>query len=238
MAKDILRTKKKSQPIYKSTISLFFFLFITLLFLNFSNNIYAQKLSDSISLKANAGEDQIIEEGQPVILKAEDSLSSRPPIDSYLWLQTEPQNPSVDLENSNTSRASFIAPNLPNDQDFVFQLIVKDQNVSDTDTVNIYVTEDLSAMEDGSPTSSRYEPEKCFDGKDNDFDGKIDVQDEDCSGGGSLSSPNQPPNQLLQQIPPQQQQQINPQPLPELPPQLQDQQQGRLLSPQQGQTDR
>ena len=129
---------------------------------------------------------------------------------------------SVDLENRNTSRASFIAPNLPNDQYFVFQLIVKDENGTDVDTVKIFVTKDLSAIQ-GLPGSNTYDPEKCFDGNDNDLDRKIDLQDEECG-----SSPFQNPGQLLQQLPPQQQEQLNPPPLPQVP-NPQDQQQ-RLQS--------
>ena len=82
-----LRVKRRSNLIYRSAFSLFIFVLLTILFLNFTNNIYAQKLTESISLKANAGEDQNVEEGQPVILNAEDTLSSNPPIDAYLWRQ-------------------------------------------------------------------------------------------------------------------------------------------------------
>ena len=224
MDKGFLRMKRRSNIIYSSIFSLFIFILFTILFFYFNNDIYAQKLTDSISLKANAGENQNIEEGQPVILNAEDSLSSDAPIDAYLWRQVDPKTPSIDLENSNTSRASFIAPNLPNDQYFVFQLIVKDKNITDTDTVNIFVTEDLSAIA-GAPGHDPYEPERCFDGKDNDLDGKIDLQDEECGQSGQSSLPSLNPDQYMQQAPPQQQEQINPQPLPQLP-HPPDQQQG------------
>jgi hypothetical protein len=164
--------------------------------LNVSFNIvFAQKLSDTISLKANAGEDQYVEEGQPVILNAEDSVSSDPPMDIYKWLQAEPNNPVIDLENGDSQKASFIAPNLPREQYFVFQLIVQDNNITDTDTVNIYVVEDLSTInkgqDDGSPAS--YQPEICYDGSDNDLDGEIDLQDEDCGMRLMQDLPNQVP---------------------------------------------
>ena len=144
--------KNNKKFIYQFPFSYLIFLFSLMLLLNIImvfdsfNSSYAQNLSSSISLKANAGEDQYVEEGKPVILNAEDSVSSDPPIDAYKWLQVEPQNPQLDLENSDTSRASFTSPNLPNDQYFVFQLIVKDGNVTDTDTVNIYVVEDLASI--------------------------------------------------------------------------------------------
>lgn len=157
-------------------------IFITLILLNPINLSYAQNLSSTVSLKANAGEDQYIEEGQPVILNAEDSVSSNPPIDAYKWIQLEPKSPSIDLENSDTARASFTSPNLPNNQYFVFQLIVKDENITDTDTVNIYVVEDLESIDKskGGVGGGGYQPEICYDGADNDLDGKIDNQDEDC----------------------------------------------------------
>jgi hypothetical protein len=198
-----------------------FLLSLTIIF-NSLNTTYAQILSSTISLKANAGEDQYVEEGQPVILNAEYSVSSDPPIDSYRWLQLEPQDPKVELENSNTSRASFTSPNLPNPGNIAFQLIVQDGNITDTDTVNIYVVEDISTIDDlkeGGPAN--YQPEICFDGSDNDLDGKIDIQDEDCGttfipqnpsqrpfpstpGGGGGLNPNLPGGILGQIFPPSQ----------------------------------
>ena len=156
-------------------------IFITLILFYPFNISYAQNLTSTVSLKANAGEDQYVEEGQPVILNAEDSVSSNPPIDAYKWIQLEPRDILVDLENSETARASFTSPNLPQPGNIVFQLIVQDKNITDTDTVNIYVVEDLSSIDklkEGGPAN--YQPEICFDGSDNDLDGKIDYQDEDC----------------------------------------------------------
>jgi hypothetical protein len=158
------------------------FLLMSITLIDSFNIVFAQKLSNTISLKANAGEDQYVEEGQPVILNAEGSVSSEPPIELYRWLQVEPNNPLIDLENGDSQKATFTAPNLPREQYFVFQLIVQDNNVTDTDTVNIYVVEDLSTInkgqEGGAPAS--YQPEICYDGSDNDLDGTIDLQDVDC----------------------------------------------------------
>jgi hypothetical protein len=173
--------------------SLVVLLLVVIILLSSVNIVYSQTLSSSSSLKANAGEDQYVEEGQPVILNAEDSISSTPPIDSYDWFQIEPRTPLVDLENSNTSRASFTSPNLPSDGYFVFQLIVKDQNITDTDTVNIYVVEDLASKSKELPGGGGYQPEQCFDGADNDLDGKIDLQDEECGMSATQQSPNQVP---------------------------------------------
>jgi hypothetical protein len=179
--------KRSSHVKLSFSYYIFSLLFIMLLLICISlqdsfNIAFAQKLSSTISLKANAGEDQYVEEGQPVILNAEDSVSSDAPIEIFRWFQVEPNNPLIDLENAETQKASFTAPNLPREQYFVFQLIVQDNNITDTDTVNIYVVEDLSAINQGQDggTPASYQPEICYDATDNDLDGKIDLQDDDC----------------------------------------------------------
>ena len=172
---------------------LIMFLLIDLILWNSVNISYSQNLSSSSSIKANAGEDQYVEEGKPVILNGEDSVSSDPPIDSFNWIQIEPKTPIIDLENSKTSRASFTAPNLPSDSYFIFGLIVRDQNLTDTDTVNVYVVEDLASIDKEITGEAGYQPEICFDGADNDLDGKIDLQDEECGLTFSPGSPIQGP---------------------------------------------
>ena len=180
---------------------LIMFLLTNLILWNSVDISYSQNLSSSSSLKANAGEDQYVEEGKPVILNAEDSISSDPPIDSFKWVQLEPKTPIIDLENGNTSRASFTSPNLPSDGYFIFGLVVKDQNVTDTDTVNVYVVEDLASTDKEITGNAGYQPEICFDGVDNDLDGKIDLQDEEC---GLIFSPGSPLEGPLQGLlPPQ-----------------------------------
>jgi hypothetical protein len=172
---------------------LIMFLLTDLILWNSVNISYSQNLSSSSSIKANAGEDQYVEEGKPVILNGEDSVSSDPPIDSFNWIQIEPKTPIIDLENSNTSRASFTSPNLPSDGYFIFGLIVRDQNLTDTDTVNVYVVEDLASIDKEITGDAGYQPEICFDGADNDLDGKIDLQDEECGLTFSPGSPIQGP---------------------------------------------
>ena len=179
---------------------LIMFLFTDLILWNSVDISYSQNLTSSSSLKANAGEDQYVEEGKPVILNAEDSISSDPPIDSFNWIQIEPRTPIIDLENSNTSRASFTSPNLPSDGYFIFGLVVKDQNVTDTDTINVYVVEDLASIDKEITGNAGYQPEICFDGADNDLDGKIDLEDEEC---GSTSFPGSPIQGPLPPLPPQ-----------------------------------
>ena len=184
---------------------------ISLLMLSHIAEVGAQNLTGSISVKANAGEDQYVQEGEPVILNAEDSLSSKPPIDQYMWRQVEPRSPVIDLENADTSRASFTAPNLPEGQHFIFQLLVKDENVTDVDTVTIFVVEDLSSIPGSKTPGLTYEPEICYDGWDNDLDGLIDIQDPECG-----SATGFPPSysQIPPQSPHQQSQPQSPMPMP------------------------
>lgn len=221
------------------------FLFIILLiqtsFVHFTEMIFAQMdsfplqvasnaiLSSTMSLKANAGEDQYVEEGQPVILNAEDSVSSNPPIDKYQWFQIEPKSPQVELENSDTSRVSFNAPNLPINQAYVFQLIVTDENVTDMDTVNIYVVDDISAIE-GNLQARTFEPEICTDGIDNDFDGRVDSDDDECYYGRNIPIPPNIGQALPQGLPPVQQHQGQVQ---EQQGQVQEQQRGQVQVPPQ-----
>ena len=192
--------KRSSNFILTFSHSTFFLVLVMFLFISIAlegtfTYSFGQNLSNTISLKANAGEDQYVEEGQPVILNAEDSTSSDLPIDIFRWFQVEPRNPLIDLENGDSQKASFIAPNLPREQYFVFQLIVKDANVTDTDTVNIYVVEDLASINTLKDSSSAsYQPEICYDGSDNDLDGEIDLQDKDCGMRILQNSPTQVPN--------------------------------------------
>ena len=159
-----------------------FLLFTTIIITYFQNFCYAQYISDSVWLKADAGKDQFSEEGKQVILNAENTRSSDLPIDSYSWVQVEPKNPLLQIKNSNTSKASFLSPNLPYDSNFVLQLIVKDGNITDLDLVNIFIAEDLNSINKVKNISEgSYQPEQCSDGSDNDLDGKIDIQDEECN---------------------------------------------------------
>ena len=173
--------------------SLIIFILFNIIILYFVQISYAENPLGLPSIKANAGDDQFVEEGHIVILKATNSTSSDSPIDSYKWIQAEPNTPLIEIKNSNTANASFLSPNLPNDGNFIFQLFVEDGDLTDIDSINVYIAEDLTFINKANAGSMNvsgingvgavrvsYQPEQCSDGVDNDFDGKIDNQDEEC----------------------------------------------------------
>ena len=98
------------------------------------------QFSTSVSLKANAGDDMSVIEGQVVTLDATKSFTEDPPIDSFSWKQVYPESPKLSLSNNNTANPSFVVPGLPVEMIFTFELEIIDDEQSDTDTVNIYVT--------------------------------------------------------------------------------------------------
>ena len=158
---------------------------IYVLHTDFSFSQEDDPFSTSISLKANAGEDMFVIEGQSVTLDAANSFTKDPPIESFSWKQIFPESPKLSLSNNNTANPSFVVPGLPIEMIFTFELEITDGDENDTDTINIYVTKPDDIRSDPSPNQF-VEPEKCFDNIDNDRDGKIDMQDEECGGGGSI----------------------------------------------------
>ncbi len=88
---------------------------------------------------ANAGQDQSVNEGAPVVLNGSGSTDGDDGIAAYAWTQTG--GPSVTLENANTAAPSFTAPFVNEATDLVFSLQVTDvSGQADTDTVTIRVT--------------------------------------------------------------------------------------------------
>ena len=85
---------------------------------------------------ANAGPDQTIAENTTVTL---DGIASKDPdgnITSYVWRQIS--GPDVNLSDSFDFNPVFTAPNMINDTELGFRLIVvNNQNATATDTVNI-----------------------------------------------------------------------------------------------------
>jgi hypothetical protein len=73
--------------------------------------------------KADAGPDQTVREGDIVVLDGSNSSPS-PFIAAYFWQQTG-GSPTVVLEDANTAKASFTAPNVgPEGASLTFQLTV------------------------------------------------------------------------------------------------------------------
>ena len=99
-------------------------------------------LASPVFAKADAGPDQTVREGDTVVLDGSNS-SPRPFIAAYFWQQTG-GSPTVVLEDANTAKASFTAPNVgPDGASLTFQLTVtyfrKGSNFFSTDSTIVNV---------------------------------------------------------------------------------------------------
>jgi K319L-like, PKD domain len=105
-----------------------------------SNQNSDRFLSDSTGTRvvADAGLDQTVYEGTPVILNGSGSKSNNNVILSYEWKQIP--NPNITVGSANTMMWSFIAPYVSTDTTLTFELILTDnKGVASTDEVNINV---------------------------------------------------------------------------------------------------
>jgi hypothetical protein len=109
-----------------------------------SNNSTEGFKSDTGQLKdvvpiADAGQDQIINEGETVFLNGSGSIDPDGILLSYSWKQT-PLNPSITLSGADTAVWSFTAPSVSSDTIFPFQLeVVDNKGLSSTDVTNIVI---------------------------------------------------------------------------------------------------
>ncbi|HEY5630965.1 MAG TPA: hypothetical protein VIR31_02450, partial [Nitrososphaeraceae archaeon] len=95
-------------------------------------------------LVANAGPDKIIQSGTFVILDGSSSMGN---ITSYSWKQVSGK--SVKLIDSDTAKATFVAPSLSKDSTLKFKLTVNSgKDKTATSTVNINVIKDNSKSND------------------------------------------------------------------------------------------
>ena len=88
---------------------------------------------------ADAGPDLEVDEGDKVVLDGSSSKDNDGSISTYSWNQID-GNPSVDLNDAESSTASFTAPDVESVQQLVFHLSVSDNAGStDGDSVNVLV---------------------------------------------------------------------------------------------------
>ncbi|MEQ1439144.1 PKD domain-containing protein [Fontimonas sp. SYSU GA230001] len=87
---------------------------------------------------ADAGNDQVVNEGDAVMLDGRNSFDPENGALSYAWTQTA--GPTVTLTGADTSRPAFTAPQVGADTVLTFRLTVRDaQNASASDEVNVTV---------------------------------------------------------------------------------------------------
>jgi MYXO-CTERM domain-containing protein len=97
---------------------------------------------------ADAGEDQIVDEGDEVTLDG--TASSDPDSDTLSWSWTQEDGPEVVLVSSNSAQPSFIAPEVDDDTTLTFSLVVNDGTVDSLPaTVAVTVRDQSSPPDDG-----------------------------------------------------------------------------------------
>jgi hypothetical protein len=144
--------------------------FVALFFILFLQTV----VSSPVFAKANAGPDQTVREGDTVVLDGSNS-SPRFFIAAYFWEQTG-GSPTVTLEDANTAKASFVAPNVGSKgASLTFQLTVtyfrKGSNFSSTDStiVNVRSANDPPRADAGPDQNVDEETTVILDGS-NSFD--------------------------------------------------------------------
>jgi hypothetical protein len=106
---------------------------------NQNSHRFSSDANDS-GIVGDAGSDQTVYEGAPVILNASNSKSNKNVILSYEWKQIP--NPNITVGGANTMIWSFIAPAISTDTTLTFELVVTDnKGKTSTDEININVRE-------------------------------------------------------------------------------------------------
>ena len=88
---------------------------------------------------AKAGQDQVINEGERVVLDGSASTDPDKSALSFSWEQINPRQPTIKLDSSETSnKVSFVIPDVDTDTIFRFKLVVKDGDGGQAaDSINI-----------------------------------------------------------------------------------------------------
>ncbi len=98
----------------------------------------------TLGFTLDVGPDQTVRSGEYVSLDAS-STGQSSVTTSYQWQQIS--GPSVQLFGANTSKASFIAPEVGGTQVLVFEVINTDGTTVITDTITITILEELSSSD-------------------------------------------------------------------------------------------
>ena len=110
------------------------FLLVTILF---SASCGGGGSTSNLAPTADAGTDQIVDEGTEVLLKGS-GTDSDGMIESYSWVQTEGK--TITLSSAQTQTIKFISPYVEQEKTLTFQLTVTDdEGATATDTVQITV---------------------------------------------------------------------------------------------------
>jgi hypothetical protein len=101
---------------------------------------------------ADAGTDQVVDEGAGVMLDGSASSDSDGTIATYAWIQTA--GPAVSLSDADTATPSFTAPLVSSDTTLTFELTVTDdQGATDADTVSVTVRDVSSGGDTTAPVT-------------------------------------------------------------------------------------
>ena len=108
---------------------------------------------------AKAGQDQVIKEGERVVLDGSASTDPDKTPLSFSWEQISPRQPTVKLDNSETSnKVSFVLPDVDRDTIFRFKLVVKDGNGGQAaDSINILAKNVEASASPESPSPRQEE---------------------------------------------------------------------------------
>ena len=146
-----------------------------------NHTIAAAFTVDNLPPVANAGPDQITNEGIVVRLKGNNSSDPDGSIVAYSWSQIS--GPPVDLSSAAQIEANFISPNVvPSGGTLVFELVVTDsEGLQATDSCSVYVTREpvVDSDGDGVPDDQDDFPNNADEYLDTDSDGEGNNADTD-----------------------------------------------------------
>src|SRR6476659_2744586 len=108
---------------------------------------------------AKAGQDQVIKEGERVVLDGSASTDPDKTPLSFSWEQISPRQQKIKLDSSETSnKVSFVLPDVDRDTIFRFKLVVKDGNGGQAaDSINILARNVEASASPESPSPRQEE---------------------------------------------------------------------------------